>query len=574
MLSRSGPGQAAAALALVVLVGCTPATAPSTPSQQGPGASAETARPRGTLKIAWTTEPENLHSKLSGGRGLSDFFWVFNSFLTYYDFAGASHPMIAREIPSRENGDWVIHPDGTMVTTYRLRENARWHDGTALTAADFVLGYQVAIDPELPIRDRTPETLMSHVQAPDPRTLVVTWKEPYVAANRLTFQQLTPIPRHLVDEKYRSNKANFVFGEEWTSSYVGTGPFRLDRWIPGAGMTARANTDWVLGPPKLEALDIRFIPDARAQLANFLSGEVDLISSPGIEPTEAAAARDHWGPTGQGSVKTWTRNIRYLEFQFREVANWQPVVADARVRRALVHAIDRKGLVDVVNHGLGSTADAFIAPAEALFAEVDRVIAKYPFDPNRAAVVLAEAGWRPASPGGLAVNAAGTTLDIDLWTTAGGGAEQEASIIADGWRAVGIGSAFSIIPSARQRDNEFRVGFPAVNLTSRSVTLDDFVFTSGHVPTAEVRWQGANRGSFRDAEIDHLRSLAVTSLVEDDRRQAVIALHRRMSELVGIAPLFYGVGVILTSGKVKGPIGEVVEKSGMSWNIFEWEMSA
>ena len=56
-------------------------------------------------------------------------------------------------------------------------------------------------------------------------------------------------------------------------------------------------------------------------------------------------------------------------------------------------------------------------------------------------------------------------------------------------------------------------------------------------------------------------------------KNVAIALHKRMSELVGIAPLFYGVGVILARSSVQGPVGEVAEKSGMAWNVFEWEIS-
>lgn len=557
--------------ALVVLAACNPAQ-PSGPRSSRFGApSEEPARPRGTLKLAWPTEPETLHPKLSGGRGLSEFFWVFNSFLTYYDFAGESHPMMARTIPSQENGDWVINPDGSMVTTYRLRTNLRWHDGAPLTAPDFVFGYQVAIDPDLPIRDRTPETLMSAVEAPDPHTVMVRWREPFFAANQLTFQQLSPLPRHLVEEKYRTNRASFIFGEEWTSAYVGNGPFRLERWTPGVGMIARAYTDWVLGPPKLEVLDIRFISDARTQLANLLSGEVDLVNSPGVEPPEAVAARQVWGTPAPGYIKTWTRNIRYLEFQFRDVPNWQRAVTDVRVRQAIMHLTDRQGLVEVVNHGLGSTADTFLAPSEPAFPEVERVISRYPLDPNRAAALLADAGWRTARPGG-ATGSTGATLDIELWTTAGGDAEQEASVIADGWKGGGVNSSISVIPSARQRDNELRVSFPAVNLSSRGITLDNFVFTSAHIPTPEVRWQGANRGSFRDREIDRLQHLVLTSLVPPDQRQAIVALQQRMTEIVGIGPLFYGVGVIVAKNKVKGPVGEVAQKSGMSWNVFEWEI--
>jgi peptide/nickel transport system substrate-binding protein len=528
--------------------------------------------PRGTLKIALPTEPETLHSKMSGGRGLNEFFWMFNSFLTYYDFEGVSHPMLAESIPGLGTSDWIINSDGTMVTTYRLRSNARWHDGAPLTAQDFLLGYEIAIDPDMPIRDRSPEALISAVEAPDARTIVIRWREPYVSANRLTYQEFTPVARHLVEEKYRNNRANFTFGDEWTSAYVGTGPYRIDRWTPGAGLVARAFPDWVLGPPKIETLDIRFISDARTQLANLLAGEVGLITSPGIEAPEGIAARDHWGPQAEGYIRTWIRNIRYMEFQYRDVPNWQRAIADPRVRQAIMHATDRQGLLEVVQLGLGSTSDLFLAPTEPSFREAERVITRYPYDPSRAAAVLAEAGWRAPRAGTSAANAAGATLDLSLWTTAGSGADQEAAIVIDGWKAAGINASFNVIASALQRDNELRVSFPAANLTSRNVTLDNFVFTAAHAPTAEVRWQGANRGSFSDPEIERLQNLVLTSFVPETQTQAIVALHKRMTEIVGVAPLFYGVGVIAAKNKVKGPLGEVTQKSGMTWNVFDWEI--
>ena len=64
-------------------------------------------------------------------------------------------------------GDWVVNPDGTMVTTYHLRDNARWHDGAPITAHDFAFAYEVYTDDSMPVGVRQPETLMSRVEAKD-----------------------------------------------------------------------------------------------------------------------------------------------------------------------------------------------------------------------------------------------------------------------------------------------------------------------------------------------------------------------------------------------------------------------
>jgi peptide/nickel transport system substrate-binding protein len=560
-------------LALVVTA-CSPG--PSATDRSG-GASeqpiAQTSGPRGTLKIAWATEPETLAPKLASGSGLNEFNWIFSSFLTYYDFNGRVHPMLAREIPTQENGSWVVNPDGTMVTTYRLREDARWHDGVPVTAHDFEFAYRVYLDRDIPVRDRVPESLMSRVEASDDHTVVISWSGLYVNANVLGYQQLDPLPSHLLEEKYRTNKANFVFGDEWTSGYVGTGPFRIERWDPGTGLIARANRDWFLGAPRLDTLDIRFIADSNTIMANLFSGEIDMTTSPAIRGPEAAAGRDQWVSRGEGYLRTWETRLRYLEFQFRDVPNWQRAITDLRVRQALMHAIDRPALLDGVNFGLGSPADVFVAPSEAIFPQVNAAITKYPYDPTRAGALLADSGWRSAQPGGLVTNAGGQTLDIDVWNTAGGNAEREVSILADDWKGIGVNSKLFIIPSARQRDNEFRVSFPATAVSARTISLDNFVFTTDRIPTPETRYQGPNRGSLSDPELDRLYNVELTSLDANERTQAAVAMHKRMSEIVGIGPLYYDVEVILAKNKVKGPVGNYGPQQGSTWNVYEWEVA-
>ncbi|MBM2812289.1 MAG: hypothetical protein HW416_3048, partial [Chloroflexi bacterium] len=183
----------------------------------------------GTLRVAWLLEPETLAPKFLSGSGTPEYLWLFSSFLTQLDAAGVSHPLLAQEIPTQENGGWVVNPDGTMITTYRLRPQAKWHDGTPLTAQDFVFAYEVFTDKELPVLRPSPEPLMERVDALDDHTVVIRWTQPYVNANRLGLEQLPPMPRHVLGAKYRTNKATFVTGPEWTTAYISTGPFRVDR---------------------------------------------------------------------------------------------------------------------------------------------------------------------------------------------------------------------------------------------------------------------------------------------------------------------------------------------------------
>jgi peptide/nickel transport system substrate-binding protein len=328
--------------------------------------------------------------------------------------------------------------------------------------------------------------------------------------------------------------------------------------------------DFSIGPPKLDAIEIRFIGDSNAQVANLLSGEVDMINSPGVRAQEAVIARDQWGTSGDGYIKSWSSGSSYVEWQFREVPGWQRAITDARVRQALLHALDRDGLTDAINLGFAPVAHAFISPEDPLFPEVDRVITKYPHDMNRAAALLAEAGWRRPAGGGLVLNAAGQPLDAELLTTAS--QETTAVIAVDNWKAAGVNSTLSVIPQARARDGELGSNFGAARVNNRFIEPENFVWITDEWPTPENRWSGSNRGSFSDAEVDRLHHLRLSSLDENQRRQATIALIKRMTDLVGPAPFLYSVEVVVARKHVDGPVGRVSGQIGMTWNVHEWQI--
>jgi peptide/nickel transport system substrate-binding protein len=212
------------ALSAAFATSCAPASRGGAPEPQSPGpltATQAAPRPGSVLRMALGAQPESLAPKSTtgGSTAYHELVNIFNSFLTLYEPNDSLHPMLVRQIPTQDNGDWVVNADGTMLTTYRLRENARWHDGVPVTAADFVFAYGIYADPELPIAVRAPENIMSAVDAIDEHTLQIKWKQPYFRANGLSEQALVPIPRHLLEEKYRAGKAGFTalpeFGIGW-----------------------------------------------------------------------------------------------------------------------------------------------------------------------------------------------------------------------------------------------------------------------------------------------------------------------------------------------------------------------
>lgn len=519
--------------------------------------------------MAWTQEPDNLRPKFAQFGVLTGTpEYMFNSALTLYDNQGTLRPMLAEQLPTQANDDWVVNADGTMVTTYRLRQHTRWHDGAPLTAHDFSFAYRVYMDPAMPV-NRDIERRMAHVEARDDRTLVVAWSELFPLANALGFSGLPPLPRHLLQEKYRTTSADeFVSGEEWSTSYVGSGPYRLERWERGARIVAAAYLDWFLGPPRIQTVEVRFIGDPNTVLGHLLAGEVDVASTPVVR-FDIPSAKELWAGRSDGYLRTWETRLRWLEFQYRAVPNWQRAVTDLRARQALIHAIDRPAIADVMTGGLGQAGKAWVLPGDPIFPEVDRAITKYPYDPQRAISLLEEAGWRAPS-GTLLIDADGKTLDLQV--NGGSTGPQLATIIADNWKAVGINSSVATVPPALQRDPVFRATFVASHIGEALITPFSFRFLLSLIPDPP-RTLGWNAGGFTDPEVERLNGLVWTSLDEGTRRNAFVTLTKRMSDLAAYGPLYYPVEMLVARSRLKGPVGEYAGQTGITWNIFEWQVT-
>ena len=140
--------------------------------------------------------------------------------------------MLATKLPSLADGDWVLNPDSSMDVTWKLRPGVRWHDGTPFTSADLAFTFQVYADVELPNEYQGRDfKLIESVSAPDPQTFVVHWGRPFVEGTDVG--GLHPMPRHLLEETYRTNKASLDGHPAWSSQFVGLGPYKVEQWQEG-----------------------------------------------------------------------------------------------------------------------------------------------------------------------------------------------------------------------------------------------------------------------------------------------------------------------------------------------------
>jgi len=305
-----------------------------------------------------------------------------------------------------------VKPD-TLELTFHLRPDVRWHDGQPLTARDVAFTYLRARDPA------TAYPNASSFDFYDPRPVVV---DDHTIRFRFrphseyldAWFMLPPMPEHVLRNVPPAELATHPFG---TQSPVGSGPFRFVRHVAGREWVFEANPDFpraLGGRPYLDRVVYRFIPEQTALLTELLTGGVDLYLTANYgqarQITASPRARLDTSPGRQWNWIAWNE--------------LRPMFADARVRRALTMAIDRRQIVDAVVLGYGEVGRSPVTPAHWSYDTTD-VQTFVPYDTAGARRLLAEAGWMDRDGDGVLEDAAGHPFRFTLKTNDGNQARKD-----------------------------------------------------------------------------------------------------------------------------------------------------
>ena len=525
-----------------------------------------------TLRIAIRVEPTTIASKspgLGSGVTLGTVKRIFDADLILKDSNGMVVPYLAESLPQLNTDSWKVFPDGRMETTYRLKPNLVWHDGTPLSTLDFVFSWRAYSLPELGVSREAPLGLFEDVSAPDERTIVIKWQKPYADAGIIS-TGLPPLPRHVLEAPLRDGTADaFAAHPYWTREFIGLGPFRLTAWEPGAFIEGAAFEQHIWGRPRIDRLHMIFISDPNTALANILAGELDLAADTAIQFQGGVTLKQQWGPSG-GSILFAPTLFRQAAFQLRpELAN-PPAILDVRVRKALAHAANKQELNDLLFDGEGLMADTTpIPPGPAYYREMEQGIERFPYDVRRTQQLMTEAGYRLA-PDGLFAGPDGK-LTLDVKTNATVEQEREMTVLAAGWRKAGFDFRETVNPAALAQDNEARATFPGLFASSGGFGETTLAgFSSDRIPNVTNRWQGGNRGGWTNTEFDRLSEQFTTSLDRAARDRLVLGMARLYAADLPTIALHFPPTVMAAVAALTGPMPYTADGT-FSFNIHEWQ---
>ena len=266
--------------------------------------------------------------------------------------------------------------------TFRLRDGVRWHDGKPFTSADVLFTYAALMDERVASPRRSSYELIREVQAPDDRTVIVTYKRPYSPA--LLSWMMDILPAHIL-----RGKDTRWWAVNYNRAPVGTGPYKFEKWETNQIVAMRKNTDYWEGAPHLDRVVMRFIPDVLGLRLAFETGEVDVL---GVEPHALGAVRQN---PGYRVISDLGKMYVYVGWNLE-----RPMFQDKRVRHALAHAVNVPDIIKYVLYGQGTQCKGVFHP-NYFWAKDDIELIKY--DPERARQLLAEAGWRQTDKQGYLV---------------------------------------------------------------------------------------------------------------------------------------------------------------------------
>jgi peptide/nickel transport system substrate-binding protein len=330
-------------------------------------------------------------------------------------------------------------------------------------------------------------------------------------------------------------------------------------------MLIEANDRYVLGRPKIDEIEIKFVLDTNTLMANILAGALDLsLGRQAVNAEQAIVIRDQWK---DGIVDAPLVSVISLHPQFTNPD--PPVLLEVRFRRALLHALNRQQIVDSFLGGLVPVADSTLSPDDLGYREVQPRIVRYGYDPRRSIELLDGLGLSKG-PDGIYRDATNRPLSVQVSTRTNPLREKLQQVIADDWRGVGIIAESSVVPEQRIRDRAYTPERPAFYF--RGGNPDQFVdWTSDQAPVAQNNHVGANSIRYQNPEYDTLVERFVTTIPSAERMRVLGDIVHHATDQLLLLTMFHDPVPALISNRLVNVTG----RRGISLqarNAHEWDV--
>jgi peptide/nickel transport system substrate-binding protein len=392
---------------------------------------------------------------------------------------------------------WEISEDKLTIRFF-LKKDVKWHDGKPFTSKDVEYTYKVYVDPKTPTAYSTDFLRVKEFRVLDDYTLEVVYEKPYAPALGSWGQGM--LPRHLLE------------GVDITESPlkrnpVGTGPYRFKDWTTGEKIILDSFHDYFDGRPYIDRVMTRIIPDLATMFLELKALSLDQM---GLTPLQYVRQTDtKWFKDNFNKYKYLGFGYSYLGYNLQD---WK--FRDQRVRQALTTAINRESIVQGVLLGLGTVTDTPYKPDSFWY---NQNVTKFPYDPEKAKEMLAEAGWKDTDGDGI-LDKDGKPFEFTIITNHGNDIRKNAAtIIQRDLKKVGVEVKIRVIEWAAFLKNFINKRNFEACLLGWGIGVD---------PNQIDIWNSKKTGenelnfvNFQNPEVDRLLDLGASTYDKEERKK-------------------------------------------------------
>ena len=416
---------------------------------------------------------------------------------------------------------WSCDP-GKLTWTIHLRDNAFFHDGRRVTAKDVACSVERSLNGEEHVWRLELERTILHSDTSI--SFVLKWEDPDFLWK---IARISIIPADLPERV------------EPLDPPVGSGPFRFDHRVGEDEVHLVANEDYYLGRPALDAIVLHYVGDRERSWARLLSGRTDIATE--IHPKDREMLNRY-----RDKIHVNERVGRsYTLLLYNQT---DPLFGDARVRRALSHAVDTRYIVRRMLRGFGVPARG---PAGVDSPYADESVPPLSYDPEKSRALLKEAGWSPAKEDGC-LSKAGKRFEFTICIFDG---EQTYKRVAEYlqlcFNDVGVRAHIEALPYPElirryAGNNEFQA------------VLTEFSGAYGNPLTMAHLWAStggcvSNVGCFEDASVTEWLTRAVRETDPARRKELVRLADARIVSLQPATFLYHQTALDVISDRVSIP---------------------
>jgi peptide/nickel transport system substrate-binding protein len=506
------------------------------------------------LSIGISQFPNNLNPLIGSMLAKSYVLGFAHRPVTLFDADWNLVCALCTELPSLEKGTarHEIARNGKpgVAVTYTLRPDLRWGDGTPVTTRDIVFTWEVGRHPQVGASGQEFFKRITHIDVKDDRTFTLHVNKRTCDYNSINNLYLLPahIERTVFEAGPKSYRDRSTYESDPTNPGLWFGPYKVTKVTPGSHVVLERNPTWQGKTPALKRIVVRAVENTSALSASLLSGGIDYIAGElGMSLDQALAFEKRHGKRFRIVYRP------SLIYEHIDLNLDHPALADQRVRRALLHGIDRSAITRQLFEGRQPVAHGQTNPLDSVH---NPKLPKYAYDPKGAKALLDAAGWSVLRRG-IRHNAKGERLQLEFMTTAGNKSrELVQQAMQSQWRQIGVDVRIRNEPprvyfgqTVRQR--KFK-GLAMFAWLSSPQNVPRSTLHSSMIPTEKNSWAGQNYTGYRSARMDKL--IDDLEIVCEPKRN--LALWHDMQTLYATdlpaLPLFYRANAYIMPKWLKG----------------------